>query len=62
MPKKAGEKRMVKEPHVTVSISAEANRALVLIARKQGFKNREGDPSRSQAIEYLLKNFEAPIA
>jgi len=53
---------MVKEPHVTVSISAEANRALVLIARKQGFKNREGDPSRSQAIEYLLKNFEAPIA
>jgi len=45
-----------------VSISANSNRTLKLIATKQGFKNKSGDPSRAQAVEYLIKNFEAPIA
>jgi hypothetical protein len=53
---------MTTGPHVTVSISADSNRTLKLIAIKQGFKNRAGDPSRAQALEYLIKNFEAPIA
>jgi hypothetical protein len=55
---------MTKEPYVMVSISAKSNYALKLIAANQGFKNKLGDPSRAQAVEYLIKNFfkEAPIA
>jgi hypothetical protein len=51
-----------KEPYVMVSLSADSNRTLKLIAIKQGFKNKSGDPSRAQAVEYLIKNFESPIA
>ena len=45
-----------------ITISSDSYDKLETIAKKHGFKNRAGNPSRSQAVEYLIKNFEAPIA
>jgi hypothetical protein len=53
---------MVKERPVSVTISAQSDRTLKLIALKQNFKTSQGKPSRAQAVEYLIENFEAPIA
>jgi len=50
------------EPMTSVTISAESNRTLKLIALKQNLMTYQGNPSRAKALEYLIKNFEAPIA
>jgi len=47
---------------VSVAVSIETHNKLILIAEKQGFRTKQGYPSRAQAVEYLIKNFEAPIA
>jgi hypothetical protein len=53
---------MVKERPVSITVSAESDRALKLIALTQNFQTFQGKPSRAQAVEYLIKNFEAPIS
>lgn len=55
-------KNMVKERPVSITVSAESDRALKLIALTQNFQTFQGKPSRAQAVEYLIKNFEAPIS
>jgi len=47
---------------VSVAITLDTHNKLIEIARKQGFYTKQGYPSRAQAVEYLIKNFEAPIA
>jgi hypothetical protein len=56
------EKNPQKERPVSISVSAESERTLKLIALKQNFKTNQGKLSRSKAVEYLIKNFETPIA
>lgn len=47
---------------IAVVIDTDSNCELIRIARQQGFVNRQGTPSRAQAVEYLLKNFQDKIA
>jgi hypothetical protein len=47
---------------VSVAISLETHNELIAIAELQGFRTKQGYPSRAQAVEYLLKNFRTPIA
>jgi len=54
--------KMTKERMTSVTISAEANRTLKSIALRQNLMTYQGNPSRAKALEYLIKNFEAPIA
>ena len=53
-----------KEPKqfVSVAITIETHNMLIAIAEKQGFRTKQGFPSRAQAVEYLIKNFQEPIA
>jgi hypothetical protein len=53
-----------KEPKqfVSVAVTVDTHNKLIVIAQKQGYVTKHGYPSRAQAIEYLIKNFEAPIA
>jgi hypothetical protein len=63
LPNKAEGKMNPKEPKqfVSVAISIETHNKLMKLAEKQGFITKQGYPSRAQAVDYLIKNFEAPI-
>lgn len=54
----------LKEPRtfISVGVALESHNKLIEIAQKQGFTTKQGYPSRARAIEYLIRNFEAPIA
>jgi hypothetical protein len=53
-----------KEPKqfVSVTVSLVTHNKLIAIAEQQGFITKQGYPSRAQAVEYLIQNFEAKIA
>ena len=44
---------------VSVAVSIDTHNKLIVIATKQGFLTKQGYPSRAQAVEHLIRFYEA---